>query len=121
MAPMCLRRRRGAAMMAGAMQLGPTLILDTFAEAFRMRFARVVVTADDEYWLDAALREFCGYASSVIGCDAEVGVERRLAANETPDGRAGAAVLLFGFSPEALAKSVPNRVGQCLMTCATSA
>jgi formylmethanofuran--tetrahydromethanopterin N-formyltransferase len=103
------------------MQLGPTLILDAFAEAFRMRYARLVVTAVDEYWLDAALREFCGYASSVIGCDAEIGVERRLSPNETPDGRPGAATLAFGFSTEALAQAVPNRVGQCLMTCATSA
>ena len=103
------------------MQLGPTLILDTFAEAFRMRYARVIVTAVDEHWLDAALRAYCGYATSVIGCDAEVGVERRLAADETPDGRVGAATLAFGFSTEALAKAVPNRAGQCLMTCATSA
>ena len=103
------------------MQLGPTLILDTFAEAFRMRFVRLVVTAIDDYWLDAALRETTGYGSSVIGCDAEIGVERRLSSDETPDSRPGAAVLAFGFSAEALAKAVPNRVGQCLMTCPTTA
>jgi formylmethanofuran--tetrahydromethanopterin N-formyltransferase len=103
------------------MHLGSTLILDTFAEAFRMRFARVVVTAADEHWLDAALREFCGYGSSVIGCDAEVGLERRLSDGESPDGRPGAAALAFGFSVDALAKALPNRVGQCLMTCPTTA
>ncbi len=103
------------------MNLGPTLILDTFAEAFRMRFVRLVVTAVDDYWLDAALRECTGYGSSVIGCDAEIGVERLLPATETPDGRPGAAVLAFGFSAEALAKAMPNRVGQCLMTCPTTA
>lgn len=103
------------------MQLGSTQIIDTFAEAFRMRFVRLIVTATDDYWLDAALREVCGYSSSVIGCDAEVGVEQLLAPGETPDGRPGAAVLAFGFSSEALAKAVPNRVGQCLMTCPTTA
>ena len=103
------------------MHVGSTLILDTFAEAFRMRYARVIVTAAEEYWLEAALREFCGYGSSVIGCDAEVGVEQRLGADATPDGRPGAAALAFGFSTEALAKALPNRTGQCLMTCATSA
>jgi formylmethanofuran--tetrahydromethanopterin N-formyltransferase len=103
------------------MRIGPTLILDTFAEAFRMRFARLIVTAVDGYWLDCALREFCGYGSSVIGCDAEVGVERQLGPEETPDGRPGAAVLLFGFAVDALATAVPNRVGQCLLTSATSA
>jgi len=103
------------------MQLGYTQIIDTFAEAFRMRFVRLIVTATDDYWLGAALREVCGYSSSVIGCDAEVGVEQMLAPKETPDGRPGAAVLAFGFSIEALAEAVPNRVGQCVMTCPTTA
>jgi len=86
-----------------------------------MRFVRLIVTAVDEYWLDAGLRELTGYSSSVIACDAETGIERRLTAAETPDGRPGASVLLFGFSTDALIKSVPNRVGQCVMTCPTSA
>jgi len=103
------------------MNIGPTFICDTFAEAFRMRYARILVTAQDDFWLDAALRELCGYASSVIACDAEVAVERQLSANETPDGRPGAAVLAFGFSSEKLAKAIPNRVGQCVMTCPTTA
>jgi formylmethanofuran--tetrahydromethanopterin N-formyltransferase len=103
------------------MHIGPTLIVDTFAEAFRMRYARLIVTAVDEHWLDCGLREFCGYGASVIGCDAEVGVERRLDSDETPDGRPGAAVLAFGFSADALAQAVSNRVGQCLLTCPTTA
>jgi len=103
------------------MHLGSTLIIDTFAEAFRMRFVRLIVTACDDYWLDVALRETTGYGSSVIGCDAEIGVEQLLGTDETPDGRPGAAVLAFGFSADALAKAIPNRVGQCLMTCPTTA
>jgi len=103
------------------MQLRGTTIDDTFAEAFRMRYVRLVITAHDEHWLDAALREFTGYSSSIIACDAEIGLERRLTAEETPDGRVGAAVLVFGFSPESLAKVVPNRTGQCVITCPTTA
>ena len=103
------------------MQLGSTQVLDTFAEAFGMRFVRLIVTAADEYWLDAAVREAAGYSSSVIGCDAEIGLEQFLSAEETPDGRPGAALLAFGFSVEALAKALPNRVGQCVMTCPTTA
>ncbi len=102
-------------------KIGPTLIEETFAEAFRMRFTRLIVTAHDEFWLDSALREFCGYSASVIACDAEVGIEQMLPAEATPDGRIGAAVLVFGFSDDALAKAVSNRTGQCLMTCATTA
>jgi formylmethanofuran--tetrahydromethanopterin N-formyltransferase len=102
-------------------QLDGTWIDDTFAEAFSMRYVRLIVTAADEYWLEAAVRELTGYGASVIGCDAEAGCERHLPADSTPDGRPGAAVLLFGFSSDALAKSVPNRVGQCVMTCPTTA
>jgi len=102
-------------------QIEGTFIEDTFAEAFGMRFVRLIVTAADEYWLEAGLRELTGYSSSVIACDAEAGIERQLVAHETPDGRPGAAVLLFGFSTDALTKSVPNRVGQCVMTCPTTA
>ena len=79
-------------------EIGGTRIEDTFAEAFRMRYVRLVVTAHDEHWLDAAVREFTGYSSSIISCDSETGVERPLAADETPDGRPGAAMLVFGFS-----------------------
>ncbi len=108
-------------MMVRIMQLGTTQIVDTFAEAFRMRFVRLIVTAADAYWLDAALREVTGYGSSVIGCDAEIAVEQSLESEETPDGRPGAALLAFGFSVESLGKAIPNRVGQSLMTCPTTA
>jgi len=108
-------------MMVRMLQLGTTEIVDTFAEAFRMRYVRLVVTAADDYWLDAALREVTGYGSSVIGCDAEIAVEHFVDSSETPDGRLGAAILAFGFSVDALAKAIPNRVGQCLMTCPTTA
>ncbi|NBP88368.1 MAG: hypothetical protein EBU59_07655 [Planctomycetia bacterium] len=72
------------------LQLGSTRIVDTFAEAFRLRYGRIVVTAYDDHWLDAALAAVCGYGTSVIGCDAEIGLERRLPAEESPDGRPAA-------------------------------
>src|SRR5574341_2392906 len=103
------------------MQIGLTTILDTFAEAFRMRYARLVVTADDGYRLEAALRALSGDGTSVIGCDAEAGVEQYHSPDDTPDGRPGASVLSFAFSTDALAKVVPNGVGQCVMTCPTTA
>jgi formylmethanofuran--tetrahydromethanopterin N-formyltransferase len=101
--------------------IGSTHIADTFAEAFRLRYARLVVTAHDEHWLDAAVRATCGYGTSVIGCDAEIGVEGRLGVDATPDGRPGVAILAFGFAAETLAKAVANRTAQCLLTCPTTA
>lgn len=102
------------------MFIGPTVIVDTFAEAFRLRFVRIIVTAHDQHWLDAAVNAACGYGTSVIGCDAEVGVERRLNPSETPDGRPGAALLAFGFTAEGVGRAVANRTGQCLLTCPTA-
>jgi formylmethanofuran--tetrahydromethanopterin N-formyltransferase len=102
-------------------KVGSTIIDDTFAEGFGMRYARLVITAHDDHWLHAALAEFAGFATSVIGCDVEIGCERRLTPAETPDGREGVAVLVFGFSREGLARVIPLRVGQSLMTCPTSA
>jgi len=101
--------------------LGSTEIIDTFAEAFRLRFARLVVTAHDTSWLEAGIQSFCGYATSVIGCDAEVGVERFISSDESPDGRPGASILAFGFTTDSLAEAVANRTGQCLLTCPTTA
>jgi len=103
------------------LKIGSTFIDDAFAEAFGMRYTRLIVTAHDEYWLDSAIREFTGYSSSVIACDAETGLERRLNSDETPDGRVGAALMAFGFSNDALAGAVSNRTGQCIMTCPSTA
>ncbi len=86
-----------------------------------MRYTRLIVTAINERWLQAAADEFCGYGSSVIGCDAEVGVESWIDASGTFDNRPGISLLAFGFSTEALGAAITNRVGQCLMTCPTTA
>ncbi len=96
-------------------------IEDTFAEAFPMTAARVVVTAATPAWARTAGQAATGYAASVIGCDAEAGLERELTPDETPDGRPGVALLFFGFSRDALQKAVVNRVAQCVLTCATTA
>ena len=98
-----------------------TQIAATFAEAFGLRFARLVITAHDDHWLEAALAATCGYGTSVIGCDAEIGVETRIPRGESPDGRPAAAVLAFGFAADGVAKAVANRAAQCLLTCPTTA
>jgi formylmethanofuran--tetrahydromethanopterin N-formyltransferase len=96
-------------------------IEDTFAEAFPMTAARLIVTAETVGWAETAGRMTTGYAASVIGCDAEAGIERSLSPEETPDGRPGVSLLLFAFSRDALQKAVINRVGQCVLTCPTTA
>jgi formylmethanofuran--tetrahydromethanopterin N-formyltransferase len=94
---------------------------DTFAEAFGMKATRLLITADTPRWADIAGQSLTGFATSVIGCGVEAGIERALGPEETPDGRPGIAVLLFAVSREALARAVRERVGQCVLTCTGSA
>lgn len=116
-----VRFDRSSAVTIKRMQCFGVDIQNTYAEAFRMWAARLIVTAVDGYWLNAAVQQVTGYGTSVIGCDAEVGQEILLSPDLTPDGRRGAAILFFAFSKDKLAKAVVNRTGQCLMTCPTTA
>lgn len=101
------------------MQIGGVTVEDTFAEAFPMWAARLVVTARDPEWAMTAARVATGMATSVIGCGAEAGVEGPVA--ETPDGRPGVSLLVFAPTREALARELVRRVGQAIMTCPTTA
>ena len=103
------------------LRIGDIIIEDTFAEAFRMRYSRLVFTAATERWANTAATESTGYASSIIACDVEAGLESTLSADQTPDGRPGVSVLFFGFSSDGLAAALPRRVGQCVLTCPTTA
>ncbi len=103
------------------MYIQSTEIIDTFAEAFKMWGSRFVITAETAKWALAAGRSVTGFATSVIGCKCEAGIESELAPDQTPDGRPGFSVLLFGFSPDGLGKRLVERIGQCVMTCPTTA
>ena len=54
------------------------MVVDTFAEAFPMTAARVIVTAVTRRLGEIAGQTMTGYATSVIACDAEAGIEREL-------------------------------------------
>ncbi|HEY9515920.1 MAG TPA: formylmethanofuran--tetrahydromethanopterin N-formyltransferase [Gemmatimonadaceae bacterium] len=96
-------------------------IEDTFAEAFGMRAARVIITAATPEWARTAGLEMTGFATSVIACKVEAGIERELPAAETPDGRPGVSVLLFTMDSASLAKRLVERIGQTVLTCPTTA
>ena len=101
--------------------LNGVTIDDTFAEAFPMKATRVLITAHNETWARHAAVSMTGFATSVIACGCEAGIERMLGADETPDGRPGVSVLLFSMSGKELAKQLERRVGQCVLTCPTTA
>jgi formylmethanofuran--tetrahydromethanopterin N-formyltransferase len=106
--------------MAGQV-LNGVAVDDTFAEAFPMKATRLVITAHDIAWARHAAVSATGLATSVIACGCEAGIERELDIDETPDGRPGVAILLFAMSSKELVKQIERRVGQCVMTCPTTA
>ena len=103
------------------MVINGVAIADTFAEAFPMKATRLVITAHNIAWARHAAVSATGLATSVIACGCEAGIERELDAGETPDGRPGIAILLFAMAGKELVKQIERRVGQCVMTCPTTA
>jgi formylmethanofuran--tetrahydromethanopterin N-formyltransferase len=103
------------------MKLHGAEIVDTFAEAFPMWGARVVITAATPAWALEAGRSMTGFATSVIGCKCEASIERELDPDETPDGRPGVSALLFAMDREGVGKRLVERVGQSVLTSPTAA
>jgi formylmethanofuran--tetrahydromethanopterin N-formyltransferase len=94
-------------------------IEDTFAEAFVLWCGRVIITAVNRKWAHVAAEQMTGFATSIIACGCEAGIESDLV--ETPDGRPGVSVLIFAPGKEALIRVMTDRIGQCVLTCATTA
>ncbi len=103
------------------MKINGVQIDKTFAEAFPMQATRVIITAMNLDWAYHSARAMTGFATSVIACGCEAGIERELKPSETPDGRPGLSTLLFTMSGKEMDKQIQNRVGQCVLTSPTSA
>jgi len=96
-------------------------IVDTFAEMFPLWAGRVLITADSEKWALKAAEVATGFATSVIMSPAEAGVEGIVPPELTPDKRAGALVQVYNRSRLELKNQLILRIGQCVMTCPTTA
>ncbi|MBU1210375.1 MAG: formylmethanofuran--tetrahydromethanopterin N-formyltransferase [Alphaproteobacteria bacterium] len=94
---------------------------DTFAEAFGMSGTGIIITADTAKWARQSAVTMTGFGTSVIGCGAECGIDYEVAPENTPDGRPGVRVLVFGFAPNMVEDQLKNRVGQCVLTSPGSA
>jgi formylmethanofuran--tetrahydromethanopterin N-formyltransferase len=99
----------------------PVKIEDTFAEMFPLWAGRILITAANEKWALIAARTASGFASSIIMSPAEASVETLVGPEETPDGRPGAIIQIYQGSRGALKNQMSLRIGQCVMTCPTTA
>lgn len=103
------------------MKINGVFIDDTFAEAFPMKATRVIITAQTVQWAYHAAISMTGFATSVLGCSCEAGIERVIKPSETPDGRPGVSVMMFTMSSQGLIKALEVRAGQSVLTSPTSA
>jgi formylmethanofuran--tetrahydromethanopterin N-formyltransferase len=101
-------------------QVRGVFIEDTFAEAFGMRAARIVVTGKTLRWAREAALKLTGFATSVIACKCEAAIERELGPDETPDARPGVSVLLLTMDTASLGTRLIERIGQTVLTCPTA-
>ena len=103
------------------MELNGIEIEDTFCEAFGAVFTRILVTAMNEKWTKIAANVTTGYGTSTIHCDSEAGIDLLVPPEQTPDNRPGAILMFFKTKKEKMDAVLLNRVGQCILTCPTTA
>ncbi len=103
------------------MELEGVEIEDTFAEAFPIKAARVLITAVNEKWAVEAAKETTGFGTSVIGCPCEAGIDKILLPEETPDGRPGVAIMICHFKKGGVKEQLVARTAECLLTAPTTA
>jgi formylmethanofuran--tetrahydromethanopterin N-formyltransferase len=100
---------------------GIVKVADTFAEMFPLWVGRVLITAQNAKWAEIAASVTTGYATSVIAASAEASIERTVPASETPDKRPGILIQIYNKDRFELKHSLMGRIGQCTMTCPTTA
>jgi len=96
-------------------------IEDTYAEIFSMWMGRILITAENEKWALTAARTATGLATSIIMSPAEAGIEGLPPPDKTPDGRTGALIQIYHHTRRDLKTQMVLRIGQCVMTCPTTA
>jgi len=96
-------------------------IEDTYCEAFGVFFTRILVTAKNEKWVKIAAQEATGYGTSGIGCDAEAAIDVFVPADKTPDKRPGVILMFFMNKKDKVSDVMLHRIGQCILTCPTTA
>ena len=102
------------------MELNGVEVEDTFAEAFDMQVARILMTAATESWAKTCAYSAAGFATSVIECKVEAGIDQLIPKTETPDKRPGITLLFAALRSKDLAKELRKRTGQCILTCPTT-
>jgi len=95
-------------------------IIDTFSECFNMWHSRILITAIDEEMALIAANSTVGFATSIIMCTAEAGIEQIVDKEKTPDGRPGVIIQIWTRSSKKMKDELLARLSQCAMTAPTT-
>ncbi|HUT81894.1 MAG TPA: formylmethanofuran--tetrahydromethanopterin N-formyltransferase [Candidatus Bathyarchaeia archaeon] len=92
----------------------------TFSECFEMWYSRILITAIDEEMALNAAQSTVGFATSIIMCTAEAGIEKLIEKDQTPDGRPGVIIQIWTRSSKKMKDELLARISQCAMTAPTT-
>jgi formylmethanofuran--tetrahydromethanopterin N-formyltransferase len=96
-------------------------IVDTFAEMFPMWAGRILITAENKKWALTAAQKATGFATSVVMSPGEAGIEHVVSYEHNPDRRTGVLIQIHHRTRRDLKAQMMLRIGQCIMTCPTTA
>lgn len=105
---------------AGGIDSEGVLIEDTYAEAFDAYVVSIIITAAKRELAEIAALSATGYATSVIGCGAEAGIDCQISPLKSPDGRPGIAIMLVHPDKKQLKEQVVDRLAECILTTPTT-
>ena len=97
------------------------IIEDTFAEAFPMFMARILITAISKRWALASAMEAKGLGTTAIFCPTEAGIEAEVSVSDTPDHRPGVLLMIGHQKKENVQKWLPIRIRHCILSVPTAA
>lgn len=100
--------------------MNQTKVEDTFSECFKMRYSRILITAADLELALIAANNTVGFATSIIMCSAEAGIETILNPTETPDGRAGVIIQIWTQNSSKMKEALLSRLSQSALTAPTT-
>ncbi|MDR2545649.1 MAG: formylmethanofuran--tetrahydromethanopterin N-formyltransferase [Methanobrevibacter sp.] len=103
------------------MEIKGVEIKDNYAEAFGIKVSRLLVTAATKKLALTAVTEATGYATSVIGCPAEAGIDGYVSPLDTPDGRPGFTMMICNSGKKKLEHELLERIGMGILTAPTTA
>jgi formylmethanofuran--tetrahydromethanopterin N-formyltransferase len=90
---------------------------DTFSEVFELYYSEILVTAATKDLAMEIARSATGYATSIIGCDCEAGVDY---STDGPDRRPGVVLAFFAVDKKNLQNAILSRLGQNVLTAPTA-